>query len=290
MSAPQARARWRRWLLLVLVLALAFLALALACVSFGPPSTARAFAGRSPPLERSFPLADGRVLSGAERGNPEGPLVLLVHGSPGAWRDWSFVLADERLAQAARLVAVDRLGWGASAGGGLAPGLGAQAAALQEVLAAYPANLPALVVGHSLGGPVAARLALDAPERVRALVLVAASIDPELEEPTWYQALGRTWLVRPLVPDVLARADDEIRPLRGELEALLPRWSALHLPVFVLQGEEDALVPAANADFAARAITHAPLSIRRVPDVGHLIPWERPELIVELLLHVLDEH
>jgi pimeloyl-ACP methyl ester carboxylesterase len=290
MAAPQARARWRRWLLLVLVLALAFLALALACVSFGPPSTARAFADCAPPLARSFPLADGRVLSGAERGNAAGPLVLLVHGSPGAWRDWSFVLADERLAAAARLVAVDRLGWGGSAAGGLAPELGAQAAALRTVLVSYPDNLPAVVVGHSLGGPVAARLALDAPELVRALVLVAASLDPELEETTWYQALGRTWLVRPLVPDVLVRADQEIRPLRGELEALRPRWSALHPPVFVLQGEADALVPAANADFAARVITHAPLSIRRVPDVGHLIPWERPELVSELLLHVLAEH
>jgi len=290
MSAPQARSRWRRWLFFVLVLALAFLALALACVSFGPPSTARAFADRAPPLERRFPLADGRVLSGAERGHAAGPLVLFVHGSPGAWRDWSFVLADERLAGRARLVAVDRLGWGASAGGGLAPGLGEQAAALRAVLAAHPDNLPAVVVGHSLGGPVAARLALDAPELVRALVLVAASIDPELEEPTWYQALGRTWLVRPLVPDVLVRADEEIEPLRGELEALLPRWATLHLPVFVLQGEEDALVPAANADFAARVITHAPLSIRREPEVGHLIPWQRPELIVELLLHVLAEH
>ena len=58
----------------------------------------------------------------------------------------------------------------------------------------------------------------------------------------------------------------------------------------MLQGEDDALVPAANADFAARVITAAPLSIQRVSDQGHLIPWQRPELVTELLLHVLEEH
>jgi pimeloyl-ACP methyl ester carboxylesterase len=229
-------------------------------------------------------------VAAAVTGASAGPLVLLVHGSPGGWRDWSFVLADEDLNERALLVAVDRPGWGGSAASGLVPALGAQAAALAEVLRAHPANLPAVVVGFSFGGPVAARLALDAPELVRALVLVAASIDPELERTTWYQALGRTWIVRPLVPEALVRADEEIRPLRGELEALLPRWSALRLPVFVLQGEDDALVPAANADFAVRVLAGAPLDVRRVPDLGHLIPWQRPELVRAAIQHVLAEH
>jgi pimeloyl-ACP methyl ester carboxylesterase len=259
----------------------------LACVSFGPPSVAKAFAGRPHPVERAFD-AGGTTLRAAETGSEAGPLVLLVHGSPGAWRDFSYVMADAELAARARIVSVDRLGWGGSAEGGLVPSLAAQAAALRAVLAAYPANLPAVVVGHSLGGPVAARLALDAPELVDALVLVSASIDPALEETTWYQALGRTWLIRPLVPEILTRADDEIRPLEGELETLLPRWSELRMPVFVLHGEADALVPVANADFAGRVVTNAPLEVERIPGQGHLIPWERPERIVATVLRALE--
>lgn len=258
-----------------------------ACVSFGPPSVAKAFAGRPVPVERKIETEGGAVHA-AETGNPEGPLVLFVHGTPGAWRDFSYVMADAELAGRAQLVSVDRLGWGGSAESGLVTSLAAQAAAQRTVLAAYPANLPAVVVGHSLGGPVAARLALDAPELVGALVLVAASIDPELEETTWYQSLGRTWLIRPLVPDMLARADDEIRPLKGELEALLPLWSTLCMPVFVLHGEADALVPVANADFAVRVVTDAPLTLERIRDQGHLIPWERPDRIVALVQRALD--
>lgn len=258
-----------------------------ACVSFGPPSVEKAFADRPAPVERLFE-ADGTRIWAGETGNPAGPLVLFVHGTPGGWRDFSYVMADPELATRARLVSADRLGWGGSADSGLVTSLEAQARALRGVLAAHPENLPAIVVGHSLGGPVAARLALDAPELVGALVLVAASIDPELEETTWYQALGRTWLIRPLVPGMLARADDEIRPLRGELEALLPRWAELRMPVFVLHGEDDGLVPLANTDFAARVLTGAALEIERIPGQGHLIPWECPQRIVALVLRALD--
>jgi pimeloyl-ACP methyl ester carboxylesterase len=272
------------------VIGLTAVGVVLACVSLGPPSTDGAFTSGREPVARRFALAAGGALGGAELGDESGPLVLFVHGSPGSWRDWSFVLRDQRLAGRARLVAVDRLGWGGSAASGLVPSLAAQAAALSEVLRSYPAHLPAIVVGHSLGGPVAARLALDSPELVRALVLVAAALDPALEETTWYQALGRTWLVRPIVPAALARADDEIRPLRAELEAMLPLWARLTLPVFVLHGEDDALVPIANADFVERVLVNAPLSIRRIEDQGHLIPWERPELVAETIGHVLAEH
>ena len=273
------------WLALgVLVLAAGFV---VACVSFGPPSVAEAFADRPAPLERDLETG-GAPVHVAETGNPRGPLVLFVHGSPGAWNDFAFVMAEPELAERALLVSVDRPGWGGSSASGLVTSLELQAAALRPVLAAYPANLPAVVVGHSLGGPVVARLAMDAPELVSALVLVSASIDPELEEPTWYQSLGRTWLIRPLVPDVLVRADDEIRPLRGELEAMLPLWKTLRMPVFVLHGESDALVPVANADFAARVVTGAPLELERLPDQGHLIPWQRPDRIVALVQRALD--
>jgi pimeloyl-ACP methyl ester carboxylesterase len=280
---------WRRPLGFIALSVLLCGGFFVACVSFGPPSTARAFAGRPEPREHRLARNGAGTLAFAETGADDAPLVLFVHGSPGSWRDFAFVMANAELAERARLVSVDRLGWGGSAECGLVSALAEQATALAEILRQYPANLPAVVVGHSLGGPVAARLALDHPELVRALVLVASSIDPELEETTWYQALGRTRIVRSILPAVLARADDEIRPLRGELELLVPRWSELRRAVFVLHGESDALVPVANADFAARVITNAPLSIERRRGQGHLIPWQQPAWIASTILRALRE-
>ncbi|MEZ5331431.1 MAG: alpha/beta hydrolase [Thermoanaerobaculia bacterium] len=260
------------------------LALAASCVTFGPPSTESAFEGRP----AAWQCRGGRREAGARRGNglEDGPVVLFVHGTPGSWNDFAYVMADPALASRARLLSVDRLGWGASSER-IEPSLEAQAAALRSVLEGRSAGMPAIVVGHSLGGPIAARLAMDAPELVGGLLLVAPSIDPELERTTWYQAVARWPWVRPLLPDMLARADDEIRPLHGELERMLPRWSELTLPVTLIQGEDDGLVPPANADFAERVVTHAPLAVERVPDQGHLIPWERPDLIRDALLAML---
>ncbi len=264
----------------------AFVAVA-SCANFGPPDTSRAFEGRPAPLERRFPLRDGRELRAFETGLAGSPLVLFVHGSPGAWNDFAYVMADEALASRAKLVSVDRLGWGGSAEGGLAPALVEQADALAQLLRALPEHRPVVVVGFSLGGPVAARLAMDAPELVDALVLVAASVDPQLETPTWYQHVGRTTLVRAILPDALRRADDEIRPLRADLEALLPLWPKLRLPIFVQQGGDDALVPPANADFLERVANSAQLVVERLPDQGHLIPWERPDALSRLVQRAL---
>jgi pimeloyl-ACP methyl ester carboxylesterase len=129
---------------------------------------------------------------------------------------------------------------------------------------------------------------MDAPGLVRALVLVAASVDPELEETTWYQALARTWLLSPLVPSGLARADLELRPLRAELEDLRSGWAALRLPIRVLHGEDDGLVPVENADFVRATARAADVSVERMPDQGHLIPWQRPDRIAAAVRAALE--
>lgn len=259
-----------------------------ACASFGPPSTADAFAGQPAPTHSSYTVADGRRLATAATGNSDGPLVLFVHGTPGSWDSFAQVMANAPLAERAWLVSVDRIGWGGSTAAGLETSLEGQARALQAVLAAHPEKLPAIVVGHSLGGPIAAQLAMDAPKDVGGLVLVAASIDPALEKTTWYQAIGRWRLVRWAVPEALVRADEEIKPLKSELEAMRRRWGELRMPVTVIQGEKDRLVPAANADFAQRVLTQAPVIMERIADLGHLIPWHRPELIAAAILRQIE--
>ncbi|HRC87016.1 MAG TPA: hypothetical protein PK413_15515, partial [Thermoanaerobaculia bacterium] len=60
----------------------------------------------------------------------------------------------------------------------------------------------------------------DHPELVRGLVLVAGSIDPDLEVQRWYQKAARWPIVRALVPEDLALANDEIRPLNPEVQGV----------------------------------------------------------------------
>src|ERR1700739_2954731 len=95
------------------------------------------------------------------------PGVLFLHGQPGSAADWDGVI--QRLGGRAVTVAIDRPGWD-----GVQPALDLDGNA-QAALAALDARGlgQALVVGHSLGGAIAAWLAVMHPERVTALVLAA---------------------------------------------------------------------------------------------------------------------
>jgi pimeloyl-ACP methyl ester carboxylesterase len=241
-----------------------------------PEMAAAALESRWAPLEskRIHYVAAGRA--GA-------PPLLLVHGSPGTWEAWGGYLRDPELRDQARLLAVDRPGFGGTARGRAEPSLARQAAALAAVLAAEGGG-PAVVAGHSLGGPIAVRLAVDRPELVRALVLVAPSIDPALEERRWFHHAGSWRAVQWFLPVDWITSNREIWPLRDELAALAARLGEVRVPVTVIQGEADELVPAANADFVARAFAAAPVAVERHPELGHFLLWQRPELVRRALL------
>ncbi len=102
--------------------------------------------------------------------NGTGPVVVLVHGQPGAGGDWGALV--NLLSVDHRVLAPDRPGWGHD--DRAAMGIAANAEVLEELLEAVGAESPVTVVGHSLGGGVALELALSHPERVGALVLVGS--------------------------------------------------------------------------------------------------------------------
>jgi pimeloyl-ACP methyl ester carboxylesterase len=108
--------------------------------------------------------------------------VLLLHGQPGSARDWEPLVAA--LGDDVAALAIDRPGWGETdlRVGGRAGGLEHNADAALAALDAAGVER-ATVVGLSFGGAVASWLALAAPERVGALVLVSpaanlASLEP----------------------------------------------------------------------------------------------------------------
>ena len=244
-----------------------------------------------------------RTLRFAVSGNTRAPPVLFIHGTPGSWDAFALFLNDTELRRRAFLISVDRPGFGGSDPGRTITSIGEQARLCVAVLEAARAagsgrerrepadpehGRSAIVVGHSWGGPIAARIAMDFPHQVRSLVLVAASIDPDLEEIRWYQHLARWKVFRWLVPRDLVTANEEVFSAKPELTQMVSRWKEIRIPVTVVQGEEDTLVPPANADFAARKLVSTSLHLERHPRVGHFVPWYRPELVRAAVLRDLD--
>jgi pimeloyl-ACP methyl ester carboxylesterase len=257
---------------------IAVILIAAGCNSpYDKDAVVRMFDNQTPPAFKTY-REQNRTIHYAEVGQPGKPLIVFIHGTPGSWQGFAGYLADPDLNERAHLISVDRPGFGNSGYKNLVLSLERQAMLLRPVLELDRSGCGAILVGHSLGAPLAARIAMDYPALASALVLVAPSLDPELENPRWYNHAATYDLVRWAVPTPLLLANKEVMHLQHELRQMLPLWKLLKIPVVVIQGSKDELVIPANADFAERML-HGPLKTVRVPQAGHFILWENPEIV-----------
>ncbi|MBI5913810.1 MAG: alpha/beta hydrolase [Bacteroidetes bacterium] len=231
--------------------------------------------------------AEGRTLHLTRSGVDGLPLVLLVHGSPGSSDAMLDYLADTNLTRQALVIAVDRPGFGYSGFGETERSLKQQARMLKPLLEKFRTG-KAVLVGHSYGGPLIARMAMDFPELVDGLVIVAGSIDPALEPKYWLARPFDWWGLRWMVPPAFRVSNQEILPLKKELEGMLPLWGKITCPVTVVQGTKDDLVPAGNAGFAKKMLTNSRLvGIEMLEGGGHFIMWTEEKLIAQKILDLL---
>lgn len=226
----------------------------------------------------------------AQAGDENKPLVLFVHGSPGSMSAFIDFLADSILLQKALLITTDRPGFGHSHFGVAETSLAKQALALKPILEKHKNSRPVLLVGHSLGGPVIAQLAMDYPHLVDGLIFVAASIDPALEpDELWFRAPLATPFLSWILPRSFRASNEEIYQLQPQLENMLPRWKEIKCPVIFIQGTKDQFVPPGNADFAKKMMVNTSVEIVRKEDMNHFVPWTNPELIRQAILTLLDK-
>lgn len=107
----------------------------------------------------------------AVEGDPAGPTLLLLHGFGRSLEDWG--PAAKLLASGHKVVRADLPGFGLAPRPPEAASLRAMTRGVIDVLDAAGVHEPVHVAGNSLGGAVAAQLLVEAPQRVRSLILVA---------------------------------------------------------------------------------------------------------------------
>ncbi|WP_322797931.1 alpha/beta hydrolase [Thermoflexus sp.] len=253
-----------------------------------------------------IPLADFRMHY-VERGT--GKLtVVFVHGWLSSHRWWEPVL--HRLPPGVRAFALDWRGAGDSDPVEQGHTLLQYAADLQAFADAI--GLPPFwLVGHSMGGGVALRYALDHPDHLRGLVLVnplapfGTRTDPQMD--AWVRAQhGNPEGIRAMVqlafailpsPEVLdSLVIDAMRwgPVAyfGTLDDMarfhvveeLPR---LQIPTLVIWGDRDVVIP---FDGIATVFTRIPnCGLEIWHGVGHSPAHEAPDRLVRVLMQFIDE-
>lgn len=244
------------------------------------------------------------VLFAKEMGSA-GTAAVFLHGFGGdhqAWRAIQPVVAMERAT-----IAYDLPGHG----GSLAfPGPGSARAAAHAVLADLSGRgiERAHLVGHSMGGAVAALMAIFEPAKVASLTLLApGGFGPEINHLllTRYAAATDAAALRacleamtgwfsPVTDDTVAHALS-LRAAPGQTELLvemakglakdgiqgqLPRerLEALEMPVSVVWGDLDNVLPVRQAQGLPPAF-----AVHRFADLGHMLPEEAPAQMAAIL-------
>ncbi|HKP92233.1 MAG TPA: alpha/beta hydrolase [Thermoleophilaceae bacterium] len=236
-----------------------------------------------------------------------GPGLLLVHGIPTSSRLWDGVGAD--LAADFDVVAPDMLGYGESAKpADRDVSMAAQARLVPPLLDALGLDRVVLV-GHDLGGAVAQRVVVEAPDRVRGLVLVdSVSFDSwpiarmrvlrALSPPftrwwprrwfAWFERSMRSYVPEGEPREALAASIGAWSRDRGAAEAWIrntramdpriteevaPRLADVAVPAHVVWGERD---PFQKVRWASRLRDAIPGATLTELDGGHFLPWDRP--------------
>lgn len=250
-----------------------------------------------------------------------GPALLLVHGTGAS--SHSFRRVMPALAERFTVIAPDLPGHALSRPPPwFEPSLPTMAAALEELLSAL-GHSPHIVVGHSAGAAIIARMALERAIEPALIVGLAAALTPlrgvarALSVPA-ARLLSAASGVIDLRLGGMARVDHMIRSLGSSLDdegteiyqrlaedpqhvagvlAMLARWDVdsvaaelgqLAVPVLLIAGASDRAVTLTSQRDLLRRIPLARLAVVR--EAGHLLHEERPDDVAKLILDEADRY
>jgi pyruvate dehydrogenase E2 component (dihydrolipoamide acetyltransferase) len=254
-------------------------------------------------------LGDGRELNVLLAGGGDGPPLVFLHGLGGSHSTWQVVLGD--LVEHHRIAAIDLPGHGTSdRSTGADYSIGGIASAITEAIGTLGMKRPVLV-GHSLGGAVALRIAAQSPDAVSGIVAIdtaglGSEISAELtgimagkpgpdtarallqlfyedqklvnergvQEMAQTQQADGAWAAQQAVANAAFTGGTQVDAARIDP-------ASISVPVLLIWGEHDRVLPMQHATATLAAFPDATLAV--VPKVGHVPQVENPSRTAKLI-------
>ena len=272
-------------------------------------------AGRA--LDVSGRFVDAAGIRWFVRSEGHGPVLLLLHGtgsSSASWRDLIPLLSDRFT-----LVAPDLPGHGRTSGVPRGPcSLPVMAHALAVLMRDLGLD-PEFVAGHSAGAAISAQMVLAETPSVQRLAWIAPALVPfegiaGLVAPSLARLLSRSstlahlaaWrarsdsAVRRMIASTGSTLDERGVDVYGALLrspvhvsgalAMMAGWDLaplnralplIRMPVLLMHGERDGIVPARQSEQVAATLANA--RVERLAGLGHLAHEEQPERVARNL-------
>jgi len=245
--------------------------------------------------------------------------VVMIHGNAGSVDDWDFN-SMAQLCHDHRLIAIDRPGHGKSdRPDSKTATLHYQAKLVHDTLAQLGVTRPVLV-GHSWGGSLALAYAVDYPNELSAIVLLAPAAYPDKGGDQFMRAIlktpvigdatltvGRVLFGKSILKKELNKAfypdsvpDDYLRyassswlhhkqvratledewSLNKDLEQTSRHYGEIHIPVVIVTGDQDKIVSAKDNAYRLKT-SIAQSQLIELKNTGHQVPQTHPESIYE---------
>ncbi|HEX8620100.1 MAG TPA: alpha/beta fold hydrolase [Thermoanaerobaculia bacterium] len=229
------------------------------------------------------------------RAGSDGTPVALIHGLSGSSRWWSRNI--DALAARHLVAAVDLTGFGKNRRHAVLPEIPPSFREIAALLARWLETFgqPVHVIGHSMGGQLAIRVAAERPDLVRSLILVNSAgmpfrVDPRphmrtLPRPPY----GGPGIARVLLPDFLRAgpASVAVAGTRVVLGDMRPMMRAIRAPVLLVWGAGDPIVPLHYGEAMHREIAGSRLVV--IPNAAHVAMWDAAEEFNRIAVAFLDE-
>lgn len=218
----------------------------------------------------------------AQFGDTTKPLLVLIHGAPGAWYTWMNFSDNDSLRENYHILAIDRLGYGKSNYGKPQLDIHQQICAIQYLIDMYP-NKPLYLVGRSYGAPIAAALANINQKNCSHLFLYSPVLSPYKEKKYWFSGIAKSAPVKWFLPKSLNVASAEKYAHVQQMKSILNYYSGISSNVLIVSGKKDWVADSSNFRICDSLICTKSKKKILIEDAGHFLTFEYPNSMSALL-------